>query len=614
MISVGILALSLVGGCAAEPSAEPTVRSFLLAWEQGRYWDAAGYTTGTRSAVANALRGAYRQLGAAALFLSMGMIRVNDGRANARFFASVDLGQDGAPWRYQGAMTLARVGNDWKIQWSPTVINPHLARGLRFAVVTRVPDRALVLDTAGRPLIKNSATYVLGVRPGRLSHPRRTASQFADATGLDPNQVLEQILAAPPNRFEPLLTLKPSVYERLRHRLRRIAGLQVRRLDRRLFSSVAPGLVGTVGTENAQLLHQEGLPYQPGMTVGGSGLEQVYQHRLVGTPTTEVVVENGRGHVVSVLQRWQGIKPRPVRTTIDYPIQKAAVGAVSSVPDAAAIVAVQASTGRVLAVSGHSGNGRTMNSATALAGRYPPADAFTIVSTAALLANRSISPSTEIPCAATKNVGGVTFTNDRPERGLGAQPPFRADFAQGCATAFAGLSRLLTPGQLTNAAEKFGLGARWQLPLPSFSGSVPRPRNDAQQAAVTIGEGGVSVSPLAMALVAAEVDSGSWHRPILVTDPPDPAKVSVAPFASGLIDSVRSLMRGTVSSGAAHVANLHGAAVFGQVGSAPIGSGRTWVNWFVGFRGDIAFAVLTLGKRGISSAAPVGAKFLQAAR
>ena len=613
MIAVSILALSLIGGCAAEPSAEPTVRSFLLAWEQGRYWDAAGYTTGTRGAVANELRGAYRQLGAAALFLSMGMITVNGGRANARFFASVDLGQDGAPWRYQGAMTLARVGNDWKIQWSPAVINPHLGRGLRFAVVTQVPDRALVLDSDGAPLIRNSAAYVLGVRPDQLHNPRRTASQFANVTNLDPNQVLAQIATAPPNQFQQLLTLRPSSYEQLRHRLSRIAGLQVHRVDLRLFSSAAQGIVGTVGTENAAVLHQEGLPYHPGMTVGGSGLEQVYQHRLVGTPTTEVVVENGQGHVVSVLQRWQGVQPSPVQTTIDAHLQKAAVAAVRSVPDAAAIVAVQASTGRIVAVSGHSANGRKMSAAAALAGRYPPGEAFTIVSTAALLANRSISPSTEIPCAATKNVGGVNFTNDRPERGLGAQPPFRADFAQGCGTAFAGLSRLLTPSQLTSAAEKFGLGAHWQLPLPSFSGSVPRPGNDAQQAAVTIGEGGASVSPLAMALVAAEVDSGSWHRPILVTVPPDPAKVSVAPFAPGLIDSVRSLMRGTVSSGAAHVANLHGSQVFGQVGSAPIGSGRTWANWFVGFRGDIAFAVLTLGQRGSSTAAPVGARFLQGA-
>jgi len=610
LLAVAILAISFIGGCAAEPSAEPTVHSFLLAWEQGRYWDAAGYTTGTRTAVANALQGEYRELGAAALFLSMGTISVHGDRANAVFSASVDLGQDGAPWRYEGRFTLARTSDDWKIQWSPSVINPHLRRGLRFAVVTQVAERAPVLDYAGRPLIGESAAYVVGVRPVQLANPGSTATEFAALAGLDESQVLAQILAAPPSSFEDLLTLSPADYARLSHRLHRIKGLQVHQVERRLFATPALGIVGTVGTENALPLQQEGAPYRPGTTIGGSGLEQVYQHRLAGTPTTEVVVENAQENVVSVLQKWQGQQPEPVRTTIDARIQRAADRAVRSASSAAAIIAVQASTGRVLAVSGRSGKGRTMSAAGALDGQFPPGDAFTIVSSAALLAS-GFSPNTNIPCAKTKSVGGETFTNDQPERGLGAQPPFRLDFARGCGTAFAGLSRLLTANQLTTAAAKFGLGAQWELPLPTFSGSVPAPATDAEQAAVTIGEGGVRVSPLAMALVAAEVDSGSWHRPILVTNPPDPGNVPVAAFAPRLMDSVRSLMRGTVTSGAAHVANLAGAPVYGQVGAAPIGAGRTWAHWFVGFRGDVAFTVLTLGKPSGPMAAPVAAQFLR---
>jgi cell division protein FtsI/penicillin-binding protein 2 len=612
VLAVAILAISFIGGCAAEPSAEPTVRSFLLAWEQGRYWDAAGYTTGTRTAVAAALRDEYRQLGAAALFLTMGSISVHGDQADARFSASVDLGQDGAPWRYEGDFPLQRAGNDWKIAWSPSVINPHLRSGLRFAVETGVPERASVLDSARQPLIPESPAYLVGVRPDQLADPKTTAAKFAALTGLDEGQVLAQILAAPSDKFQELLTLNPADFARLRHRLHRIKGLQVYRVQRRLFATSARGIVGTVGTENALPLQQEGVSYQPGATIGGSGLEQVYQHRLAGSPTTEVVVENAKGRVVSVLQKWQGQQPTPVRTTIDATMQTAADRAVRSASGAATIIAVQSSTGHILAVAGRSGNGQRMSAGTALDGRYPPGEAFTIVSSAALLAS-GFSPDADIPCAQSKNVGGETFTNNPPEPGLGAQTPFRLDFAQGCGTAFAGLSRLLTANQLTKAAAKFGLGADWQLPLPAFNGSVRAPATDAEQAADTIGEGGVLVSPLAMALVAAEVGSGSWHRPILVTDPPDPANVSVAPFAPALMGTVRSLMRGTVASGAARVANLAGTPVYGQVGSAPIGTGasRTWANWFVGFRGDVAFAVLTLGKPGGPGAAPVAAEFLR---
>ncbi len=244
-------------------------------------------------------------------------------------------------------------------------------------------------------------------------------------------------------------------------------------------------------------------------------------------------------------------------------------------------------------------------------GRYPPGDAFTIVSTAALLGT-GFGVDTQIPCSGAKDVGGQTFTNDQPEQGIGAQPPFRVDFSHTCGTAFVGLSRLLTASQLTNAAARFGLGANWQLPLPAFTGSVPVPATDAEQAADTIGQGAVRVSPLAMALVAGEVDSGTWHSPMLVTDPPDPANVPVAPFGAQLMDTLRGLMRDTVASGAAQSANLRGQPVFGQVGAAPMATGETWVNWFVGFRGDIALAVLTFGNPH-TTAAPLAAQFLRGA-
>jgi cell division protein FtsI/penicillin-binding protein 2 len=558
--------------------------------------------------VAAALQAEYQQLNAAALFLNMGPVAVHGNQADADFSASVDLGQDGPPWQYEGRFTLRRVGTDWKIDWSPSVINPSLRSGMRFAVLTQMPNRAPILDSANQSLLRLSPAYTIGVQPGKLSDPATTAAKFASVTGLDAGQILGQIRTAPPNRFQELLVLSPAAYSRLRARLSRIKGLSVHRVQRRLFSSEAAGIVGTVGTENAEPLHQEGLPYLPGTTIGRSGLQAAYQQRLAGSPTTAVVIEDARGNIVSVLQKWPGQPPEPVRTTIDSRDEAAAAQAVNAVRGGAAIVAVQASSGHILAVS-RSG---PITAADALGGHYPPGDSFTIVSTAALLGT-GFGVDTQIPCSGATDVGGETFTNDQPEQGIGIEPPFRVDFAHACGTAFAGLSRLLTADKLTQAAAKFGIGARWQLPLPGFAGSVPSPGSDAELAADTIGQGGVTVSPLAMALVAAEVDAHAWHRPILVTDPPDPANVPVVPFAAPVMDTLRSLMRGTVASGTARAANLSGEPVFGQVGAAPLVShnGKTWVNWFVGFRGNVAFAVLTLGNPDAATAVQVGTRFLR---
>lgn len=622
VLTAAALVASLIIGSGTEPSAEPAVRSFLLDWSQGDFLSAASHTTGEPHTVAAALFGASQQLGAAAVQLSMGPITQHGNHAQAIFHASVDLGSGSAPWQYDGKIPLLRSGSGWKIEWSPAVINPALRPGLRLAVVQKMPPRAPLLDRDGKPLIRPSTAYEVGVKPDQLTNPSATASQLADATGLDPAQVLTQIMSAPSGKFTELVTLDPRTYHRLARRLDRVPGLRMYKTTRQLSNSAAPGITGTVGTDDSPQLRQEGLPYQPGTTIGLSGLEAVYQRQLAGMPMTEVVTEDARGHLVSVLKQWPGQQGSPVRTTLDSRVQAAALRAVRSVHAAAAIAAVSPGTGNILAVAGHSARHQRLTTSDVLDGRYPPGEAFTIVSTAALLGT-GFSVDTEIPCAEVKDVGGKTFTNDSPNPGVGAQPPFRTDFAAGCGTAFAGLSRLLTGNQLGAAAASFGLGANWRLPLPSFSGLVPSASDDAARAAETIGDGGVLVSPLAMALVAGDVASGGTRSPTLVTtgDPGGSAQ-DATPTASlrpGLTDSLRSLMRASVSGGAASAAgaaDLPGRPVFGQVGRAPLESkaGRTWANWFVGYRGNIAFAVLEIGGPGTAStggAAALAARFLQ---
>ena len=134
------------------------------------------------------------------------------------------------------------------------------------------------------------------------------------------------------------------------------------------------------------------------------------------------------------------------------------------------------------------------------------------MSAAALLSD-GLTASTQISCENSFTVGGQTFTSD----GSGEEKPFSADFADGCGTAFAGVSERLGPGQFDQVVTAFGIGAKWSpLPVPLFSGSVPSGARGAALAAETIGQGNVLVSPLSMAMVAAEVDSGSWHAPQVV--------------------------------------------------------------------------------------------------
>jgi cell division protein FtsI/penicillin-binding protein 2 len=607
-VVVLLLIIGVAGGFASgEPSAEPAAQQFLLAWAQGQYKTAASLTTGAPATVTTALRTAYQQLGAAAYYLTMGPITQHADTAEAHFFASVDLGQDGAPWSYEGRFAMRKTPAGWRVVWSPAVINPGLRQGLRMAVVSKMPARAPLLDAEGTPLIHPSPAWIAQVRPGRLAHPEETAEAFATMTGLDDQQVLSVIRAAPQTHPLTLVTLSPAAYATLRKKLGRVPGLVMRRVSLRLFDTAAADVTGTVGTELAPVLQAQGVTYRPGTTIGVSGLQQVYQRRLAGSAETEVIAENQGGHQVAVLKQWDGTRGTPVRTTIEAGVQRAAANAVAGQPAAAAIVAVQASTGHIIAVADRAGGGTRVDP---LAGRYQPGEAFTIVSSAALLANGT-GLGEQIPCPSSTRVGGRTFTNVPAVSPLGDQPLFSMDFAQSCGTAFTTLSKGLPGSRLASAATAFGLGAQWRLPLSGFPGSFRASQTQGGLAADAIGEQGVQASPLAMALVAAGVDAGKWRPPVLVTSPPDPGMTPRVVADAQTLGSLRALMRAAVVSGAARGANLGGNQVYGQVGTARASAGsKYWAHWFVGYRGDVAFAVLELTKSPSSSAVPLGASFL----
>jgi len=440
------------------------------------------------------------------------------------------------------------------------------------------------------------------VMPSALADPAATAARFANVTRLDATQVLGQITAAPPNQFLKLASLDPATYASLRSGLRAVPGLVVQRERARLFQAEATGLVGEVGNETDPVLRNEGAYYLPGTTIGLSGLESKYQRQLLGTPTTEVIAVTSAGNQIGVLAQWPGAPGTPVRTTISSKVQGAALAALGGVSSSGAIVAVRANTGEVLAIAQHHVPG-SQAAADVLNARLTPGTAFTIVSAAALLGT-GLKTGSLISCENSFTVGGQTFTFD----GTGATKPFSDDFADDCGTAFAGASERLTSGEFDQIVKGFGIGADWSsLPVPAFSGSVPSAAGVADLAAETIGQGNVQMSPLAMALVAAAVDTGSWHTPQFVADSGDPSGTALNP---GAMSELRSLMRNAVRSGAAHGASLPGAPVYGQVGLVHTGS--TWTSWFVGFRDNIAFTVIESGKTSQLSAAALAGAFLSA--
>jgi hypothetical protein len=321
-------------------------------------------------------------------------------------------------------------------------------------------------------------------------------------------------------------------------------------------------------------------------------------------PARAVELQEGAAPVRRI-KVFDGHAQKKIRTTVDRRLQEAAEKAVDAASGGAAIVALKPSTGEILAVAD------TLGGRNAFLGRYPPGSTFKVVTAAGLLSD-GMSANGKVDCPDTVVTAQRTIRNH--DGGSVGATTLRNAFAQSCNTTFARLAveRLHAAG-LTAAARRFGFGGPITPGSPASRGSLPEPGSDAEVAEDAFGQGRVEASPLMMAVVAAAVADGTWRSPRMVDakliraagDPVQPAHP--VPHAAAL----RSMMRAVVTDGTAARAGLPSGTA-GKTGTAEHGGGASHA-WFIGFKGDLAFAVFVAGGgAGADAAAPLAARLLRA--
>ncbi|HZD37499.1 MAG TPA: penicillin-binding transpeptidase domain-containing protein [Actinomycetes bacterium] len=372
-------------------------------------------------------------------------------------------------------------------------------------------------------------------------------------------------------------------------------------------------LVGSVGDITDDDLKRLGSPYQGGDKAGRSGIERTFERRLAGDPTRQIQLVDEDGAPVKVLRRFGGKPGAPVRTSLDISMQSAAEGALQAGRQGhkAALVAVQPSTGAIKALVSLPNGGYPR----ATLGTYPPGSTFKVITTAALLA-KGEQPSDKVTCPKEIKLGGITIHNFEQEQ-LGTIP-FNVAFAKSCNTAFVQLAtQRLSGSELAQAASRFGFGVDLAPGVSTATSRFPVPQSSPELAMAAFGQARVTASPLQMASVAAAVQSGTWRAPKLVDDE-SLASLEVKQPAARALDpavasTLRELMRQVVTSGTAAGAGLP-AGVSGKTGTAEFGSGDDPPThaWFIGFRNDLAVAVVVeRGGVGGEVAAPIAARFFR---
>ena len=510
--------------------------------------------------------------------------------------------------KWTSTATAVKTGDAWKIKASGDTIYPGLGEANYLKRVRAVPARASILDRNGRALTANRPVVIVGVASGNVATPA-TYAAFTKNLDVDGAKLKARAVAAPAGQFVDAITIRAEEWEALRPTMSKLPGVLTMGGTQSLppTATFARSIIGTMKTANEDTLKNAGPTASAQDQVGTTGLQYAFQQQLAGTPGGTVALRDGKTKLtIKTVFTQKGTAGKPVKTTLDTNMQKAAEAALATSKLPASLVAVQASTGQILAAA----NGPQVASYNrAFQGRYAPGSTFKIVTSAALLGSGETA-ATPLPCTDTINVFGKTFKNYDALAAYG-NGTMQTAFNKSCNTAFISQHARLPKDGMTKAAAMFGIGRDLNLSLSAYGGQVPAPKDDVEEAASMIGQGTVTASPLAIALVAATVDHGTAMKPVLVPGK-DAAGAAASPLPAATVAALRTFMRTTVTGGTASVLAGNG-AVAAKTGTAEVVvKGKVTTNaWMAGYRGDVAFAVIVEGgESGSHTAGPILKTFL----
>jgi cell division protein FtsI/penicillin-binding protein 2 len=604
-----VLALALaaapLSACSGSPQPQATSNAYLADWGK-QDWAAMRLLADNPPADFTAVnQAAFTNLAVRSALISAGAMTTKGSAASTPITERLTLAGLGTI-TVRSRLHLVLANGKWLVQWSPATIVPQLRPGDQLSLRTSWPARAAILGAGGTPLTTQGQVVTIGVEGARVKNAASVRSALVTA-GATTQQASSALAAAKahPTYFEPVFTVSRVRYNALEPTIYPIPGTVFQSNTAR--SAVTPGLtaglVGTVGPVTAQQLSQLGAPYSAQSDVGQTGLEQADERQLAGTPGGTVSVAGPSGADIATVATLPAHPGTPVSTTIREPVQQAAETALAGEKKSAALVAVNASTGAVLAAVSVNSGGFDQ----AIDGAFPPGSTFKVITSTALITH-GLTPRSVASCPASATVDGEVFHNaegDTPVSNL------LQAFTESCNTAFIKLATgHLKAADFPSAAAMFGLGQSPQLGLAAFAGSVPEPKDAADLAATSIGQGEVLLSPLNLAMVAAAADTGTVRAPRLVTSA---GGASVGQLPRAVVADLHEMMASVVTRGTAAGQGLP-AGTYAKTGTAEYGTGKTLKldAWLIGFKGNIAFAALVVdaGGNGGPTCGPIVAKFL----
>lgn len=359
---------------------------------------------------------------------------------------------------------------------------------------------------------------------------------------------------------------------------------------------------------------------------GKSGLERSYDAVLRSSTASYP------NPFIPLHQRSEGAD---IVTTIDSELQLAAEKAMNG--QRGAVVVIDAQTGAILtAVSVpyfdpaamddnliNDDKGQALFNR-ALQGRYAPGSAWKPVVLTAALETRAVSPDDYFVDNGSITVGNHVVHNYEGE--VLGNLSLKDALVRSSNVAFVQIGMKTSGEAIHNLTRRLGILDEPDLHTPATASHLPSLAEYRQQevrAQTGFGQGGLWVTPLHMAVVAATIGNGGYAvTPYLVQQL---GEKNVAPTSERkrvmpewVAKYVSTAMRAVVTSGTGRRAAVSGITVAGKTGTADNPGGKAHA-WFIAFapadKPRIALAVVleNSGGTGGGKAAPIAAKVIQAA-
>ncbi|MCR4376019.1 MAG: penicillin-binding protein 2 [Acidobacteria bacterium] len=409
--------------------------------------------------------------------------------------------------------------------------------------------RGVLFDRHGDVLVQNRRSFRIAIVREQTADIDDTIRHLAGVTGTaesDIQAIMTRRRGDP--LFRPIAVIDHATDAQVAAVIAQgleLPGVVVDQIPMRSYPGEGAHLFGYVGeVQQAQLYRPEFAGLQPGAIVGQAGLEQVYNAPLMGNDGNRFVIVDSRGREIDELERQDPVDGQRVKLTIDRDMQRALEDAFRADGFDGAAAFLDPRSGEVLALTSlpaYDPNDFAVGISSAtwsalnkdplrplgnrlIQGLYSPGSTFKIVMAITALEEGIITPDTVIGCRGSGVFYGRSFKCWNTS-GHGPMT-LRHAIEQSCNVFFYTLGERLNArfgdrsiDAINKWAAKLGLVGKTGIDLPQENPSlVPstewklRERGErwypGETISVAIGQGAVSVSPMAMATMMATVANG----------------------------------------------------------------------------------------------------------